>query len=966
MDMTDRRSRRKVAELLAWCLVLLLSWGLMLAGLDASDLTHDEVISFHWANRPLPRMIDQLQQAVREHPPTYYLLLNGWMAATGSSEFALRLFTAGAAMVSLVLMGWVGRLFLPAYAGLASLLPVFLLAVTPGMVYYARVARMYQMVVALPLLSTGLFLRGFVRRQSWPHWAAIGALALVHMVAVSTHYYTALPIVVQPLVLLLRRRWKPLVAWAGAQAVPLAAGLAWYLQSPGLQSTTGAFALQRGVPSAFQVLHLVGKLLQSPVVRVHFWSASLLLVLVGVGVAVAFWRDRSTATWLLLSLVVPVALAYAIPNSPEPRLLLYTLPSVALALGVVCLTPVFAARAIPRPLAVALPAILTVGGGFLLARGGLAQAISFERSNYGHTLATVAALSRPGDVLLFYGPWQEIMLEYYDPGGLPPLVSLPKQAPPRLRPEESEPVLRDLVATYQRIWVLPAAVSDVDPGFYAGGWLANNAHNVWETGDFGLYLPHLSAQADVDDPGIRFGDRLRLETVRYEEMPVPAGEPVRVTLTFAVLRSIRKHVQVTLTLVDKAGHVWATARPIPGHWADAADTWVVGRAANVLTGLIVPLGAPPGPYTLHLMVSDAATGAPLLVDGDNSAEVLSVRVSEPEIGLELWDLPGSRSTRFCPPDGGDCVALVGVEPGGLRFLQGHPVPYTLHWVADGPPLPGVVPRLRVVHDPWARWTGETTVLSATLPSPWSYAASLSPHGQATASTGAGGSPFEADHGYQVVLPLVLRGSTLLEPAAGRLVTAHGAFVLPPDAREGRARVEMSVLGPDGTEWQTADGETCALLFAIDVEGRPTLRALPAGLTPTSVDFGDAVAMRGYRVKGRARPGGRLTLTYAWYAKEQPAHVYAVFNHLTGPDGTILAQADAWPLKGQILTTQWQPGEYVRDTYLVDIPDDAPPGPYRLYVGLYDAATGERPVVTSSGEVQPDGRLQLPLPGESEP
>jgi hypothetical protein len=963
MDITDRRSRQRLAALLAWCLVLLLSWGLMLWELDASDLTHDEVISFHWANRPLPQMLGQLQEAVREHPPTYYLLLDAWMTATGSSEYSLRLFTAATAMLSLVLVGWVARLSLRSFGGMASIVPVVLLAITPGMVYYARVARMYQMVVALPLLSTGLFLRGFLRRRTWPHWASVAGLALVHLGAITTHYYLVLPMIVQLLVLLLRRRWKPLAAWCGAQSVPILVVLAWFLISPGLQNTTGSFSLQRVIPTGFEFLHLAGKLLFSPVVRVQYWPVIVLLVLVGAGVVIALRRDRAVGAWLLLTLVVPIAVAYAIPNAPEPRLILFTLPSVALALGAVCVTPVSLARVLSRGAAVGLTSFLTIGAGWLLARGGLVQAVSFDRSDYGHTLDTIAALSRPGDVVLFYGPWQEIMLDYYDPGGLPPIVAVPKQAPPRLRPTEAEPVLRHLVESYRRIWVLPAAVSDVDPRFYAGGWLLNNAHNVWETGDFGLYLPLLPVDADSSEPALVFGGALRLESLHYERMPVPAGEPVRLTLRWSVLRALEQHVQMTLTLVDDAERVWAVARPTPGYWADSADTWIPGRTTNVLTGLVVPQGAPPGNYTLRLMVSEAGTGAPLQVGEVNTAPLLAVQVTEPVAKTVLWDLPGTQQTRFCSLDGGACVDVVGVEPGGTRFQQGHPVSYAIHWVAEGPPLPGVVPQLSVVHDPRAPWARESLVLSATLSSPWSYAAESSTRGEDVVSSPGGSAVEMPVLSHRVMLPLVLSGSEYTPLVHGRLVTAPGAFVLSPDAKEGRARVELSVLGPDGQEWQTPEGETVTRLFDIDVEKRPTLRELPAGLDPVDVDFGEAVAMRGYRVQGDARPGGRLRITYAWYAKERPTQIFSVFNHVTGPDGTIIAQADGWPLNGRVLTTQWQPKEYLRDTYTIDIPTDAPAGPYRLYVGLYDAATGDRPAVVAAGEVQADGRLQIPLPGD---
>jgi hypothetical protein len=52
MDTTLSSQRRELLVLLAWCLLLMLAWGLWLWQLDASDLTFDESATYFVAHRP--------------------------------------------------------------------------------------------------------------------------------------------------------------------------------------------------------------------------------------------------------------------------------------------------------------------------------------------------------------------------------------------------------------------------------------------------------------------------------------------------------------------------------------------------------------------------------------------------------------------------------------------------------------------------------------------------------------------------------------------------------------------------------------------------------------------------------------------------------------------------------------------------------------------------------------------------
>ncbi len=97
-----------------------------------------------------------------------------------------------------------------------------------------------------------------------------------------------------------------------------------------------------------------------------------------------------------------------------------------------------------------------------------------------------------------------------------------------------------------------------------------------------------------------------------------------------------------------------------------------------------------------------------------------------------------------------------------------------------------------------------------------------------------------------------------------------------------------------------------------------------------------VALLGYDVAEQyAVPGSVLPLTLHWYVQEILSLRYKVFIHLIGPDGTLWAQADDFPVCGTFHANAWGVGSTVRDRYLINLPPDMPPDDYRLVVGMYE-------------------------------
>ncbi|MFN8530420.1 MAG: hypothetical protein U0670_17600 [Anaerolineae bacterium] len=118
--------------------------------------------------------------------------------------------------------------------------------------------------------------------------------------------------------------------------------------------------------------------------------------------------------------------------------------------------------------------------------------------------------------------------------------------------------------------------------------------------------------------------------------------------------------------------------------------------------------------------------------------------------------------------------------------------------------------------------------------------------------------------------------------------------------------------------------------------------LPAAC-PESIQFGDLIALRACALSGTAfAPGDVIRLRFDWQTvnAEQPLdRRYKVFVQLLNADGVLVAQRDSEPVGGSLITTDWPPGETIRDQHGLALPADLPPGTYTLIVGWYDANDG---------------------------
>jgi hypothetical protein len=142
---------------------------------------------------------------------------------------------------------------------------------------------------------------------------------------------------------------------------------------------------------------------------------------------------------------------------------------------------------------------------------------------------------------------------------------------------------------------------------------------------------------------------------------------------------------------------------------------------------------------------------------------------------------------------------------------------------------------------------------------------------------------------------------------------------------------------------------------------PLITEVPSVQTPLRADFGHPVLieLHGYDLSAsHVAAGESLTLTLFWRARARMETSYTVFVHLAGADEQMAGQSDGVPDRGFRITASWREGEVITDRHVILTRPDAPPGEYRLWVGLYDPATERRLPAFVGGEHQSGDRVLL--------
>jgi hypothetical protein len=189
--------------------------------------------------------------------------------------------------------------------------------------------------------------------------------------------------------------------------------------------------------------------------------------------------------------------------------------------------------------------------------------------------------------------------------------------------------------------------------------------------------------------------------------------------------------------------------------------------------------------------------------------------------------------------------------------------------------------------------------------------------------------------------------------ANAIVHDSYAFRIDPWLQSGEQTVVATLLGADDGRALGQGVEIGKLVMEIP---RRVFEA-PSMQREIGARFGDALRLLGYDLKQET---DTISLTLHWEALRRMEQSYKFFVHVCEPEtNELVSQADMIPYNWSYPTDWWEAGEIVSDQVTVSV-EGVPPGKYRLWLGVYEADSGERLSITDSDGAQlHEDRLLLP-------
>ncbi len=438
-----------------------------------------------------------------------------------------------------------------------------------------------------------------------------------------------------------------------------------------------------------------------------------------------------------------------------------------------------------------------------------------------------------------------------------------------------------------------------------------------------LYILPGERRFAVDEEAFQtadFGRELAVVGGTLYEQAVTAESGIRFRLRWRALAAPQADYAPFVHLIDAAGHLRKAGRGEEllvdeRYWP--TSHWAAGEGAEQDYTLGLPVGLPPGRYQIVVGLADAQSGdwLPVL---DEQGQVIGTTATVLSV------------------DVGPAAALPALDD--LRLAQ----PATVTWedrlrlLGTKTPSRAHVGQHIVVE---AGWLGLDAVGADDMALELGLVA---PNGEVAA---------------RQTLPL--SGYPTSQWRAGEVIHELYDLRLPAELEGGEYILTARVL--DGTGAPLASPSGAYPLGAIDVSVQARLFELPQPPQyPMALHLGTGISLLGVDLpQTTVSPGQKVPLVLYWRSKGSVDTSYTVFVHLLDEQGRVQGQEDRLPARGRAPTSGWVEGQIVVDEYEVSLSEEAPPGTYRVEVGMYNARDMVRlPVTDAGGNRMPEDRVLL--------
>ena len=948
------RERTLAWDIVALSAMMALAFAARVYRLEAQSIWLDEGLSVLFARPDLGSLLPTLIRS-DVHPPLHVVLLHYWMGLVGDGEFAVR-FPSVFFGVLLVPLAYRMAVDLFAHreenraqARLAGVVVALLVALSPFLVYYSQEARNYIIAAFLGALATWSMWRalGSSRRRWWWLYSTSSALALY------THYYAGFLLLAQALYLAVTyARWR-----SSLRPFVLALAGTALLYVPWLVGLWGQF---RNLwlhpdywPGAVDLWAIVGRTFAA------FAAGSVQTATAGpllLGAAVLFAAGLATLIsrgglrsgrgelYLVICGAVPLLVVYAItmryPKFAE-RYLIIISPAFYLVLARGLATVYGLGRALAGRWAAATKVAL----GFTLVialSAGVLSANATWRVYYGPewakddhraAIAVIKSQGQPGDLILLTRNTYQSFQYYYDgdlpwygfdaasPGGTPDVRKVVERLMRRL-------------PGHTRVWHLLWQEEVTDPTQTVAGLLRKFGTQVPLEHNFvgvrlNLYeiAPDVTLSANADHPlSVNYENGLKLFGYDLKSSELRPGETADLSFYWEATRPLGEDIGLSLALRDEQGLVWGTVgHRISGHYLPPSR-WPLKTRVRSGCPATVPLGTPPGRYTLELNVHltpslrELARVEPSGQPVGTRLDIAQITVlpATPSAEVQL-DVPLSHDVAFLTSAGSEAMRLLGQGQLPAEVPQGGRFDLSLYWQRGAAGLADYEAVIELVGTESHRLLRQPLV------------------------------PTYPTSRWQL----------------GERLRGQYRLLVPANLPEGEYELRLS-LGAGGVDQMLGlpDGTTSLRLGGLRVTGLAREMVPPAVGFRGDARYGGIASLYGFDLSAAANgvvqttPGQRIALTLYWEALAPTNTSYTVFVHLADETGRPWGQQDAPPALGARPTTGWLTGEFVADQKQITVAGDVPAGSYRLLVGLY-GPDGKRLEATSSSGLSLGNAVPLP-------